>query len=57
MLPLALPGAYDYLPPEGTHLEPGRFVVAPLGPVEYLAVVWTRAEGEAPRDIERKKLR
>ncbi len=57
MLPLALPGAYDYLPPKGTRLEPGRFVVAPLGPVEYLAVVWTRAEGEAPRDIERKKLR
>jgi primosomal protein N' (replication factor Y) len=57
MLPLALPGAYDYLPPKGTHLEPGRFVVAPLGPVEYLAVVWTRDEGEAPRDIERKKLR
>jgi len=57
MLPLALPGAYDYLPPDGRRLEPGQFVVAPLGPVEYLAVVWTLGEGEAPRDIERKKLR
>ena len=57
MLPLALPAPYDYLVPEGTHVEPGQFVVAPLGPVEYLGVVWTRREGAAPPDIKPEKLR
>ncbi len=57
MLPLALPAPYDYLVPEGTRVEPGQFVVAPLGPVEYLGVVWTRPEGAAPPDIKPEKLR
>ena len=57
MLPLALPAPYDYLVPEGTRVEPGQFVIAPLGPVEYLAVVWTRPEGEAPPKIKPEKLR
>jgi primosomal protein N' (replication factor Y) len=57
LLPLALPAPYDYLVPKGDHVEPGEFVVVPLGPVEYLAAVWRRAEGEAPPKIERKKLR
>ncbi len=57
MLPLALPAAYDYLVPEGMEVAPGQFVVVPLGPVDYLGVVWTRPEGEAPAQIERKKLR
>jgi len=57
MLPLALPAPYDYLVPEGTQVEPGQFVIAPLGPVEYLGVVWTRPEGAAPPDIKPEKLR
>lgn len=57
MLPIALPAPYDYLVPEGTRVEPGQFVVAPLGPVEYLGVVWTRPEGEAPPKIKPEKLR
>ncbi len=57
MLPLALPAPYDYLVPEGTRLEPGQFVVAPLGPVEYLGVVWTRPEGEKLPEIKPEKLR
>ncbi len=57
MLPLALPAPYDYLVPEGTRLEPGQFVVAPLGASEYLGVVWTRPEGEKPPDIKPEKLR
>ncbi len=57
MLPLALPAPYDYLVPEGAHVEPGQFVIAPLGPVEYLGVVWTRPEGAAPPDIKPEKLR
>ena len=52
MLPLALPAPYDYLVPKGMQVEPGQFVVAPLGPVEYLGVVWTRPEGEAPPEIK-----
>jgi primosomal protein N' (replication factor Y) len=57
MLPLALPAPYDYLVPEGTRVEPGQFVVAPLGPVEYLGVVWTRPEGAPPPNIKPEKLR
>jgi primosomal protein N' (replication factor Y) len=57
LLPLALPAPYDYLLPKGTEAEPGRFVVAPLGTVEYLAAVWRRpADAPAP-EIDRKKLR
>jgi len=57
LLPLALPAPYDYLVPKGTEVEPGQFVVVPLGPVDYLGVVWPRPEGEAPPKIEPKKLR
>jgi primosomal protein N' (replication factor Y) len=57
LLPLALPAPYDYLVPKGDHVEPGEFVVVPLGPVEYIAAVWRRAEGEAAPKIERKRLR
>ena len=48
LLPLALPAPYDYLVPEGIEVTSGQFVVAPLGTVEYLGVVWPRPEGEAP---------
>ena len=57
LLPLALPAPYDYLVPEGGRVEPGEFVVVPLGPVKYLAAVWRRAQGEEPPQIARKKLR
>ena len=57
MLPLALPAPYDYLVPKGMQVSPGQFVVVPLGPVDYLGVVWPRPEGEKPPEIERKKLR
>lgn len=57
MLPLALPAPYDYLVPKGTHVEPGQFVVVPLGPVDYLGVVWPRPDGEPGPKIEAKKLR
>ncbi|MBC8014105.1 MAG: primosomal protein N' [Methyloceanibacter sp.] len=57
LLPLALPAPYDYLVPKGMQVAPGQFVVVPLGPVDYLGVVWPRPEGEAPPKIEPKKLR
>ena len=57
LLPLALPAPYDYLVPKGIEVEPGQFVVVPLGPVDYLGVVWPRPEGAQPPKIEPKKLR
>ena len=57
LLPLALPAPYDYLVPKGQHVEPGQFVVVPLGPVEYLGVVWPRPEGEPAPKISQEKLR
>jgi primosomal protein N' (replication factor Y) (superfamily II helicase) len=57
LVPLALPAPYDYLVPKGDHVEPGEFVVVPLGPVEYLAAVWRRPEGETPPKLAKKKLR
>ncbi len=43
--------------PKGAHVEPGEFVVVPLGPVEYVAAVWRRDEDEAAPGMARKKLR
>ncbi len=57
LLPLALPAPYDYLVPKGMAVEPGQFVVVPLGPVDYLGAVWPRPEGQAPPQIDRNKLR
>ena len=57
LLPLALPAPYDYLVPKGMTVEPGQFVVAPLGPVDYLGAVWPRPEGEPPPQIDRNRLR
>ena len=57
LVPLALPAPYDYLVPKGEHVEPGAFVVVPLGPVQYIAAVWRRPEGDGPPEISRKKLR
>ncbi|MBI1775634.1 MAG: primosomal protein N' [Proteobacteria bacterium] len=48
LLPLPLAGAYDYLVPPELALEPGDFVAAPLGPNEFLGVVWGEASGEVP---------
>src|SRR5258708_211401 len=53
LLPLPLAGAYDYLVPPELTLEPGDFVVAPLGPNAFLGVVWGEATGEVP--VERLK--
>ena len=57
LVPLALPAPYDYLVPKGERVAPGEFVVVPLGPVEYVAAVWRRADSAAPPEVPRKKLR
>ena len=38
-------------------MAPGQFVVVPLATVEYLGVVWPRAEGEEAPKLDPKKLR
>ena len=45
LLPLALSGAYDYKLPKGTNVSRGLLVSTPLGPRDYLGVVWGEAEG------------
>src|SRR5438552_19054949 len=48
LLPLPLAGAYDYLVPPELRLEPGDFVVAPLGPNAFMGVVWGEPMGDLP---------
>src|SRR6202011_610682 len=48
LLPLPLAGAYDYLAPPALALEPGDFVVVPLGNRQILGVAWGEATGEVP---------
>lgn len=50
LLPLALPGAYDYTVPEGMALAPGDLVVVPLGPRDVVGAVWDAAEGDGAED-------
>src|SRR3977135_1894939 len=45
LLPLPLPGAYDYKLPRGVNAPRGTLVAAPLGNRESLGVVWGPAEG------------
>ncbi|MEI9885445.1 MAG: primosomal protein N' [Rhizomicrobium sp.] len=45
LLPLPLPGAYDYKLPKGTSAARGLLVCAPLGPRAQMGVVWGAAEG------------
>ena len=40
LIPLALPGPYDYAVPEGLGLVRGDFVRVPLGPRQVNGVVW-----------------
>ena len=53
LIPLALPGPYDYDLPPGMAAEEGSFVVVPLGPREVLGVIW----GEATGEIDAKRLK
>ncbi len=54
MLPLPLPEALDYLPPDGKiPPEPGSFVTVGLGSRRLIGVVWEEGGGELP--VERLK--
>jgi primosomal protein N' (replication factor Y) len=48
LLPLALPGPYSYLLPEGLGAKPGSYVIAPLGSLELIGVVWPQSANAAP---------
>jgi primosomal protein N' (replication factor Y) len=48
LIPLALPGPYDYSVPPHMSVAPGAIVRVPLGPREIYGVVWGDAEGAAP---------
>ena len=47
LIPLALPGAYDYAVPDGLALAAGDFVRVPLGPRRVNGVVWGPGTGDA----------
>ncbi|WP_088347851.1 MULTISPECIES: primosomal protein N' [Rhodomicrobium] len=55
LLPLPIDTTYDYLPPEGPPLEPGEFVLVPIGPRKEIGVVWER--DAAARPVDPKKLK
>lgn len=53
LVPLALPEPYDYEVPAGLIVEPGAYVIVPLGAQEILGVVWS--EGSGTFDSKRLK--
>jgi len=58
LLPLALPGAYDYAVPGDLDVRPGDFVRVPLGPREVTGVVWDALpEGADAKPVDPKKLK
>ena len=53
LLPIPVPGPYDYTAPDGLSLAPGDIVEAPLGSRLLPGVVWDAAPTESgPRDLK-----
>ncbi|MAN60505.1 MAG: primosomal protein N', partial [Parvibaculum sp.] len=46
LLPLGIPGPYDYSVPDTLSVGTGDYVTVPLGPREVLGVVWGEGSGE-----------
>jgi primosomal protein N' (replication factor Y) len=57
LLPVALDQTYDYLVPAGLELQPGAFVVVPLGPQTRIGIVWDRPLGDTGKAVDPKKLK
>jgi len=58
LLPLGLPGAYDYAVPEGLDVRPGDFVRVPLGPREVTGVIWDPLDaGDDQPSVDPAKLK
>ena len=53
LVPYPVDKAYDYLVPKGMQVQPGDYVIVPLGNREITAVVW----GSAAGDVSSKKLK
>jgi primosomal protein N' (replication factor Y) len=53
LIPLALPEPYDYEVPAGLIVEPGSYVIVPLGAQQIVGVVW----GEGTGAVDRKRLK
>jgi len=56
LLPLALQEAYTYEAPEGEALQPGDFVVVPLGTMKRIGVIWREAAASR-KPVDPKKLK
>lgn len=56
LVPLALNEPYTYAAPQGESVQPGDFVVVPLGPMKRIGVVWHGAEC-ASKPVDPKKLK
>lgn len=57
LLPLALDAPYDYLAPDDAGLAPGDFVLAPIGPMKRIGVVWDDGSSAGKKPIDPKKLK
>ncbi|MBI1339361.1 primosomal protein N' [bacterium] len=52
LLPQPLPEPFDYLASDDMEIEPGAFVVAPLGPRQMIGVVWEVKAGPPDRPLK-----
>ncbi len=58
LIPLALPGPYDYAVPPDMTVAPGAIVRVPLGPREVYGVVWGAAASDAePHKVKPHKIK
>jgi len=55
LMPLWLDRPYDYLIPDGAELRPGDFVLAPIGPMKRIGVVWDAASRHDAVDPKKLK--
>ena len=56
LLPVALDQTYDYVVPGDIAVEPGAFVLAPLGSLTRIGVVWDHALGDH-KPVDQKKMK
>lgn len=55
LLPLGIPGAYDYSLPDGISVSAGQFVQVPLGPRIRIGVIWDGTEAKDAPDPSKLK--
>lgn len=56
-LPLAIEAPYDYLVPDELSVEPGDFVIVPLGPARRLGIVWGPPRDLRDAEVDESKLK